>query len=255
MAQDDPRNLGIHEHIGAHFTRVRAARAHPAVLRRDLIAAVDGGLHARDVNSRRSDVNIQVRINLTRVQFLDERFHAFHRAVTLPVTAHDELPSPLHRRRRAPGRGRKVHHPGRCLYERAHEQHTHTQQRVSTKHTHAITITHRATHHALRAPPRLSRPFHDPRCYPQQPIGGRSATPSIDLTAFIESRRVGRRTTRARSVAIHVVVHAITALHHPRRSRAVSPRPESPIARPIASHLYARHEPISRVHASGVHAS
>ena len=154
---------------------------------------------------------------------------------------------------------------------------THTAMRQYKAHNHAI--THHATH---QAPSHPSRPPSRARALPNPAVAlstadRRSIGHARDRPyGGVESRRVGPDVRRRRpsTVIRRLSSHASTA---PYRHRTPSHRPPIvvvvvAIAIAIASHgyaqshpsssssrsrshLYARHEPISRVHASGVHAS
>lgn len=45
VAQDDPRDAKVVQHLGGHFARERAALGHPAVLRRHLEGRLEAALH------------------------------------------------------------------------------------------------------------------------------------------------------------------------------------------------------------------
>mmetsp|Transcript_78697 Transcript_78697/g.190622 ORF Transcript_78697/g.190622 Transcript_78697/m.190622 type:complete len:336 (-) Transcript_78697:125-1132(-) len=104
VPQNDPRHVRVRQHLRAHLAGERAAFAHPAVLRGELELAVDRALDLGQVQHRRGDDHVHVRVDLALVQVLHELRDGRGVPVALPVSADDEFARARHRRDAAGGR-------------------------------------------------------------------------------------------------------------------------------------------------------
>jgi hypothetical protein len=103
VAEDDPGDVVVHEHLRRDLARVSAALADPAVLRGERVLAVQGGLHPRQVHHGRGADDLDVGGDLSRVEILHQLLDARGVAVALPVAADHEAAGAGHRGDASPG--------------------------------------------------------------------------------------------------------------------------------------------------------
>mmetsp|Transcript_6989 Transcript_6989/g.13748 ORF Transcript_6989/g.13748 Transcript_6989/m.13748 type:complete len:229 (+) Transcript_6989:433-1119(+) len=92
VAEDDPRDLSINEHISTNLTSVGTVLSNPAVLGRDsVLRLIKVLVDVIEEKERRSANNVDIGRHLALVQVLNEGLNGSRITIALPVATNEEL--------------------------------------------------------------------------------------------------------------------------------------------------------------------